>query len=66
MLILYCLQQNHDILWKARVKSENKAAGLQHHDNVPSFYQNDEARPSTGVLAATAQRVNVSTLVYVE
>merc|ERR1719183_2446888 len=47
---------NHDILWKARVRSENKAAGLQKHDNVPSFYQNEEARPGSGVLAATAQR----------
>eukprot|EP00750_Incisomonas_marina_P008195 INCI15352.1.p1 GENE.INCI15352.1~~INCI15352.1.p1 ORF type:complete len:125 (+),score=21.59 INCI15352.1:189-563(+) len=29
---------NHDLLWKARVTSENGLIGIKHHENVPSHY----------------------------
>lgn len=31
---------NHDLLWKARVTSENGLIGIKHHENVPSHYTN--------------------------
>ena len=29
---------NHDLLWKARVTSENGLIGIQSHENIPSHY----------------------------
>ena len=54
----FVLLQNHDILWKARVKAENSLLGIKAHQNVPSHYQQNEG-PSTTYGGAPA-KVNLT------
>ena len=48
---------NHDLLWKARVSSENTLIGIKQHENVPSHYTSTIG-PS-GNIDATRVRVRV-------
>ena len=43
----FAVVQNHDILWKARVKAENGLLGIKAHQNVPSHYQQNEGPTAT-------------------